>query len=349
MEFFGEWKGLRAERIRLERGPLSCELLSYGAALRALRVPDRQGRPVDVVLGFDRLEDYVNQQSYIGATVGPVANRIAGAACLLNGTPLRLSANEGANSLHSGEAGLDRRIWTVEEAGPEAAVLCCVLPDGLGGLPGPIRFAVCCRLTADGLELRYEARSQRDTLCSLTNHSYFNLDGHASGSVLDHSVSIAAGAFTPTDAQSIPTGELRPVAGTAMDLRQPVRIGSRIDAPEPQLTKARGFDHNYVLDPASDPETGLIPAARAVGPRSGIAMTVLTDRPAVQFYTGNFLPAGLRGKNGAVYGPRSGFCMETQAFPDAPHHPAFPSILLPAGETWRSRTLLRFSTVPAEA
>ena len=333
-----------SETLRLERGPLSCELLTLGATLRSLTVPDRRGEPTDVVLGFDRAEDYVNQDSYIGAAVGPVANRIAGASCLLNGALLRLQPNEGENSLHSGEAGLDRRLWEVRAADRDSALLRCVHPDGLGGIPGPIEIRLGFRLLEDGLELSWEALSRRDTLCNLTNHSYFNLDGHGSGDVLDHRIRIYAGAFTPTDARAIPTGELRPLEGTPLDLRRSVRIGERIDAPDPQLLQARGFDHNYVLDPAEEPapEEGLHTAARVLGPRSGIAMTVLTDRPGVQFYTGNFLPAGLRGKQGAVYGPRSGFCLETQAFPDAPHHPAFPSIFLRAGEPWRSRTVYRF-------
>lgn len=340
MERFGAFAGQAVELIRLQTGGLACELLTYGATLRALYVPDRQGRRRDVVLGFDRLDDYVNHNSYFGAVVGPNANRIAKAACTLGGQRLRLDRNDGTNSLHSGAAGLDRRLWEVVAVSEEAVTLGCTHPDGLGGIPGELRIRVTYRLEETALVIDYRAISQRDTLCNLTNHSYFNLDGHGSGSVLGHRVQLFAERFTPTDVGSLPTGELRDVAGTPMDLRQPVRVGDRIDAEDAQLRQARGFDHNWVL---SD-ETGLRPAARAWGAESGIVLTVCTDRPGVQFYTGNYIPSALRGKGGAVYGPRQGLCFETQAFPDAPNHPNFPTTLLRAGQEWHSRTVFQFRT-----
>lgn len=340
METFGTLNGKPVELIRLRSGKLACEILSYGATLRKLSVPDRKGRPVDVVLGYDTLEDYVNLDGYFGATVGPVANRIGGASCLLNGKKLQLTANDGPNCLHSGAAGLDKRLWEVVAASEEAVTLLTTHPDKTGGFPGPLRVAVTYWLEDDSLLIEYRAVSDRDTLCNLTNHSYFNLDGHDSGSVLDHSVQIFAKSFTPTDERSIPTGAIRAVSGTAMDLTKPRRIGDFIDAPEEQLRQAGGYDHNWVLDAG---EQALRPAAVVRSAERGIKLTVYTDRPAIQFYTGNYIPDGRPGKDGAVYKRRQGLCLETQGFPDAPHHSSFPSVVLRAGREWMSRTVFRFT------
>ena len=340
MEPFGTYNGQPVELIRLRNEYLSAEVLTYGATLRALWVPDRDGRPVDVVLGFDTLEDYVNQTCYIGATVGPNANRIAGAACRIGGRTLRLTANDGANNNHSGDAGLDRVVWEVLAADGEAVTLLATHPDGKGGLPGDLRVAVTYWIEARELFVEYRAVGDRATLCNLINHSYFNLDGHDSGDILGHSLCLRAGRFTPTDARSIPTGELQPVAGTPMDFTRPTPLGARIDADDEQLRQAGGYDHNWVLDGGEDGE--LRPAAELRGPARGIEMKVFTDRPGLQLYTGNYLPEGLRGKDGAVYGRRRGLCLETQGFPDAPNHPNFPSTILPAGKEWVSRTVYRF-------
>lgn len=339
MEQFGIFNGKPVELIRLQNGGLSAEILTYGATLRSLRVPDRDGKPLDVVLGFDSIEDYVNQSCYIGATVGPNANRIGGAACPIGKTRRRLDANDGKNNLHSGFAGLDRQLWEVLAASEEAVTLLCTHPDGRGGLPGDLNLAVTYWLDEGALLVEYRAVSEKDTLCNPTNHSYFNLDGQGSGDVLDHRIQILSDAFTPTDAHSIPTGELRPVAGTVMDLREPVRIGDRVEDPEPQLRLAKGFDHNWILEEKEEP---FRLAARVWGARSGVSMELWTDRPGVQFYSGNYIPQGLPGKDGALYGPRSGLCLETQAWPDAPNHPDFPATLLRAGKEWQSRTLYRF-------
>jgi len=339
MEQFGIFNGKPVELIRLQNGGLSAEILTYGATLRSLRVPDRDGKPLDVVLGFDSIEDYVNQSCYIGATVGPNANRIGGAACPIGKTRRRLDANDGKNNLHSGFAGLDRQLWEVLAASEEAVTLLCTHPDGRGGLPGDLNLAVTYWLDEGALLVEYRAVSEKDTLCNPTNHSYFNLDGQGSGDVLDHRIQILSDAFTPTDAHSIPTGELRPVEGTVMDLREPVRIGDRVEDPEPQLRLAKGFDHNWILEEKEEP---FRLAARVWGARSGVSMELWTDRPGVQFYSGNYIPQGLPGKDGALYGLRSGLCLETQAWPDAPNHPDFPATLLRAGKEWQSRTLYRF-------
>ena len=341
MEPFGSLNNTQIDLIRLENGGLSAEILSYGATLRSLRVPDREGRPLDVVLGFDSVEEYAAQDCYIGATVGPNANRIGGAACTVGKTRRRLDANDGKNNLHSGFAGMDRQLWEVMAVSEEAVTLLCTHPDGRGGLPGDLNLAVTYWLDEGALLIEYRAVSERDTLCNPTNHSYFNLDGQGSGDILAHRIQIAADRFTPTDAHSIPTGEQRAVAGTVMDLREPIRIGDRIDDPEPQLRQAGGYDHNWIPEQREDEPFRRV--AQVWAARSGIRMEVWTDRPGIQFYSGNYIPAGLKGKDGAVYGPRSGLCLETQAWPDAPNHPDFPATLLRAGKEWQSRTLYRFS------
>ena len=340
MAFFGIIDGRPVDCIRLHNDKLTAEVLTYGATLRSLTVPDREGKPVDVVLGFDSLEDYVNHDCYFGATVAPVANRIGKAACLLNGKPLRLTVNDRGNSLHSGEAGLDRKFWTVTACCDERVTLTCTHPDGLGGIPGNIRFEVSYRLEGSGISVSYLAVSERDTLCNPTNHSYFNLDGHGSGPILDHRIRLCAKSFTPTDDKSIPTGDIRAVGGTALDLTRPTRVGDHIDDPEEQLRLAGGYDHNFVIDAA---EEAFRPAAEVWAARSGIKLTVYTDRPGIQFYTGNYIPAGMAGKEGTIYGPRQALCLETQSYPDAPNHPGFPSIQLRAGREWTSRTLYKFS------
>ena len=337
MEVFGEINGKKVECIRLNNDVISAEIITYGAALRALRVPDGAGRPLDVVLGFDDVESYVNHTCYFGAVVGPVANRIGGAACRLGDRVLRFSPNDGPNCNHSGPAGLNRVLWEVLAASEDGVTLLATHPDGLGGFPGDLRVAVTYWLEDRDLAVEFRAVSDRDTLCNLINHSCFNLDGHDSGSVLDHRIKLWAGQFTPTDPQSVPTGEVREVRGTAMDLREPTRIGDRIDGEEPQLRLAGGYDHSWVLE-----EEGFHPAAQVWAARSGLTMQVWTDRPALQFYTGNYIPDGLRGKAGAVYNRRQGLCLETQGFPDAPNHPSFPSITLRAGKAWQSRTAFRF-------
>lgn len=336
---FATLEGRPVTQYTLTAGKLTCEILDFGGIIRSLRVPDRQGRPVDVVLGFDTLQQYLDHTCYFGAMIGPFANRIGGASFPLGGGLVTLPANEGANSLHSGPRGFDRRLFTPVAQTEDTLRLAIDWPDGDSGFPGPIHAEITYLLTPAGLELRYEARSARDTVVNLTNHSYFNLSGHDAGPVTDQWICLAADHFTPTDAHSIPTGELRPVEGTPMDLRRPLPIGQRIDEDDLQLRQAGGYDHNWAADGAGT----LRPIARAGSPRTGITLTCLTDQPGVQFYSGNYVPQGLAGKDGAVYGRRHGFCLETQTYPDAPNHPDFPSALLRAGETYRRTTSYRFA------
>ena len=299
MQEFGTFQETPVYLIPLEAGALRCEILSFGAIVRSLWVPDAQGRPVDVVLGFEDLAGYLVHPNYcFGAVVGPVANRIGGAAYSLNGQNWQMTVNDGPNSLHSGEAGIQWRNWQVESCREDAVTLTITHPHGLGGIPGPIRIRVPYTLTERGLILDYWAKSQRDTLCNLTNHSYFNLEGHDSGSAMDQELRLFAKSFTPTDPASIPTGAIRALAGTPMDFTRFTPIGQRIDADYDQLQWAKGYDHNWVVDPGEDRYR---PFVQAKAPRSGICMTGWTDLPGVQFYTGNYLEPQTPGKAGAVY------------------------------------------------
>lgn len=322
--------------IPLRNGDLSAEILTYGATVRTLTVPGPNG-PLDVVLGYDTLEEYVNQNVFFGAVIGPFGNRIGGAKFTLNGETYQLAVNDGPNNLHSGPLGFDRKVWEILSAGTSFVKLGVCHEDGEGGFPGRLEVRVTYRLEPDGLAIEYEAVTDKDTLCNLTNHSYFNLAGE--GTILDHRICLNADFYTPTDPGSIPTGEVAKVEGTPMDLREPITIGDHIDDAFDQLTWAGGYDHNWVLKG----EAGkLRPIARVTCPRTGLTMTVESDQPAVQFYAGNYIPEGLPGKGGKAYPRRGGLCLETQTFPDAPNRPHFPTATLRKGETYRRRTVYRF-------
>lgn len=336
--------GTPAEEITLGQGGMRCKILTYGGAVRSLAVPDRDGNPVDVVLGFDTLEDYMAQDKYIGALVGRYANRIGGAKFTLNGAEYPLFANDGPNSLHGGRRGFDKRLWTVEELSENAVTLSLVSPHMEEGYPGTLRVRVTYALErlphgVGALSIKYRAVCDRDTVFNPTSHTYFNLSGHGSGSVEGQYIRLFADGYTPIGAGLIPTGETAPVEGTPMDLREWRRIGEHIDDPFEQLTLAGGYDHNWILLP--DRST---PAAAARSEDTGIAMTVHTDMRGIQFYAGNYLDGCPRGKGGAAYGKRSGFCLETQFFPDSPNRPEFPSCVLRAGAEFTSRTSYHFYT-----
>lgn len=333
--------GTQVDQLTLRSGAVSCRILTYGGTVRSLTVPDRRGDPVDVALGFDTLEDYRTQDKYMGALVGRYANRIGGAKFTLNGREYPLLANNGPNALHGGGVGFDKQIWTVEALRADSAVLSLVSPDGQEGYPGTLKVQVTYTLRGGALKIEYRAESDRDTVCNLTNHTYFNLSGQGSGSVNGQYIRLSAAHYTPTDAGSIPTGEIAPVDGTPMDLRTARPIGDRISEPFEQLTLAGGYDHNWVIDGW---DGSLRRAAAAYAPDTGIVLTADTTLPGVQFYTGNFVEGCPVGKGGAVYGNRHGFCLETQFFPDSPNHPDFPSCVLRAGEEYHSTTIYAFST-----
>jgi aldose 1-epimerase len=321
-------------------------LTNYGGIVVSLEVPDRDGKLADVVLGYDTLGDYVRENPYFGAITGRYANRIAGGRFILDGKEFRLATNDGANHLHGGVVGFDKVVWRAEplkEADAVGVRLEYVSPDGEEGYPGTVRVWVTYRLTAAGeLGIDYRAETDRATPLNLTHHSYFNLAGHASGNVLGHELEIVAARFTPVDAGLIPTGELRPVAGTPMDFRAAKPIGRDIAADDEQIRRAGGYDHNWVLDGSAGGSLAL--AARAAERGSGRVLEVYTTEPGMQFYSGNFLDGRLRGKGGAVYGHRAGFCLEAQHFPDSPHQPGFPSTILRPGQQYRQTTLYRFAT-----
>ena len=326
--------------IQINNDVLSCEIITYGATIRALTAPDHNGDPVDVVLGYDTLEEYISQDGYLGATVGRFANRIAKGHFRLGGQAYTLATNNGNNHLHGGLQGFSHRVWSIDHSDAHSVTLTLTSPDGEEGYPGRLECSVRFQLDDNALIIRYHAKSDRDTLCNLTNHSYFNLAGHDSGSVLDQNIQIFAQTYTPSDAESIPLGTVEPVAGTPMDLRTPTPIGKQIREPFHQLINARGYDHNYVVDG----EAGTLrPVARAYAPATGITMLAETTLPGVHFYTANYLSQGRIGKGSGAYGPRHGFCLETQFFPDAPNQPTFPSAVLKPGEEYDHCTVFRFT------
>lgn len=335
--------GTQVDQITLKNGDMACRIITYGGAVRSLTVPDRDGAPVDVALGFDTLEAYRTQDKYMGAIVGRYANRIGGAKFTLNGIEYPLYANDGPNSLHGGRAGFDKKVWTVERLAADSATLSLVSPDGEEGYPGTLRVEATYTLRDGELLLWYQASCDKDTPCSLTNHTYFNLSGHDSGSVEGQYIKLYASRYTPTAPGSIPTGEIALVEGTPMDLRTAQPIGAHIGDPFDQLVMARGYDHNWVIDGFDD--MAAVPAARAWSPDTGICLEAATTQPGVQFYTGNYVGGCPAGKGGAAYRDRHGFCLETQCFPDSPNQPNFSPWVLRAGSEYRSGTVYRFSII----
>lgn len=328
---FGVTKGGEAVNIYcIKNDMLAVEIMEYGAAVRSLLV-QRGGAWTDVVLGYDTLREYEENDGYLGACVGRVGNRIGGAGFTLNGKTYTLARNDGENHLHGGVRGFDKYVWTAEEL-PDGVRFARVSPDGEEGYPGTLHAAVSYRLQGNTLVIEYEASADQDTLCSLTNHSYFNLNG--SGSVLGHTLQINADEFLENSAATLPTGRRLPVAGTPFDFRVPKRVGQDIGTDDIQLRNCGGYDHNFCL-------TGET-AAVLRGDVSGITMTVRTTLPGMQLYAANFLTER-RGKNGAVYMPRAALCLETQFFPNAMACEDFEKPILRAGELWREHTALIFS------
>jgi aldose 1-epimerase len=319
-------------------------VITYGATLVSLKVPDRRGRIADVTLGYDDLAGYIDDPStYFGATVGRYANRIARGRFALDGVEYVLATNNGPNHLHGGVRGFDKVVWEARPLnvrGAAALRLTYLSRDGEEGYPGALSVAVTYTLTdSDELRIDYRATTDKDTVVNLTNHTYFNLADAGAGDILGHVLTINASRFTPTDATAIPTGELRSVRGTPFDFTRPAAIGSRIGRPDEQLKFGKGYDHNFVLDGRAG---RLRRAAEAYEPKTGRVLEVWTTEPGVQLYTGNYL-SGRRGKGGATYAFRHGFCLETQHFPDSPNEPGFPTTVLRKGRTFRSTTVYKFS------
>ena len=324
----------------------SVEISNYGGILRAVNVPDRNGKIGSVTLGYSSVEGYTPLNGYIGALIGRVGNRIANGECTVNGQKLTLAKNEnGITHLHGGDVGFDRRFWDatpVEGICEDSLILKYVSPDGEEGYPGTLRVMVTYTFTDDNeLLIHYEAVSDRDTLCNLTNHSYFNLEGEGAGPVTDHVFEFNCDTFTVVDEKCIPTGEQRDVTGTPFDLRQPTRLADGLaqEETDEQLRFGKGFDHNFNIN---DPEAGLRFAVHVEAPVSGRTMDVFTDMPAVQFYCGNMLEGVNPGACGRLYHKREGFCLETQYAPDSIHHPEFPDSVLRAGEKYDYLTIFSF-------
>lgn len=318
---------------------------SYGASLVELHAPDRAGRFADIVLGFDTQSEYaLHSNLYFGSTIGRTANRIRGATFELDSVTYQLAANDGKNHLHGGAvSSFDKVDWEAEERTGDAGTAVMfryVSPHLEEGYPGQLDARVTYTLTdRDELRIDYEARSDRATPVSLTHHSYWNLTGDGSRTILDHELQVEADSYTAVDSELIPIGTVKPVDSTALDFRKPSRIGSRIA--ELEDTGARGYDHNFVLTASSDGVVTL--AARLRDPESGRILEIWTDRPCIQVYSGNFMRPVV-GKLGMHYEHRGGVCLEPQAYPDAMHHPNFPSILLHPGEVYRATTVYRVLT-----
>lgn len=324
-------------------GGVRVRILDYGGTVVSFEVPDRDGRLDDVVLGFDDLDGYLGAGGYLGALIGRYGNRIGGARFALGGVEHRVTANEGANHLHGGRVGFDQRLWSAaphETSDGPALALGLVSRDGEEGYPGNLDVRVVYTLEhGNGLRIDYAATTDRDTIVNLTNHAYWNLAGHGAGSIVNHRMTIDAERFAAVGPGLIPTGELRPVAGTPLDFRTPVAVGARIDADDKQLRLGGGYDHSFDLGGVTKE---LRRAARVEEPTTGRVLEVLTTEPAVQFYAGNQIER-LRGKGGAAYAPRTGFCLETQHHPDSPNRPEFPSTVLRVGERYATTTVYRFS------
>jgi len=341
---FGEADGKPVElfTLRNDKGA-EAKISNYGGIVTSLKVRDRDGKLGDVVLGYDGLNGYLKSTPYFGALVGRYGNRIAKGKFTLNRKESKLAVNNGPNALHGGLKGFDKVAWDVVSSkavdGGAKLTLHYVSKDGEEGYPGNLDVTAVYTLTADNaLRLDYTATTDKDTVLSLTHHSYFNLAG--SGDVLNHQVQIYADKFTPVDKELIPLGELRSLDGSPLDFRHAEKIGARINSSDEQIKLGNGYDHNYVL---SKPEGQLGLAARVYEETSGRLMEVWTTEPGVQFYTGNFLDGKITGKGGWTYQFRNGFCFEPQHFPDSPNHPQFPTTVLKPGQTYKNTIIYKFS------
>ena len=344
---FGQTKdGKNVTRYTLRNAKgMEVQVINYGCIITSIKVPGKNGGPAtDVALGFDKLSDYETRNPFFGAIAGRYANRIGHARFTLDGKEYHLAANDGPNTLHGGKAGFDKKVWkasTIHRGGNAGVEFSYTSPDGEEGYPGTVQCRVTYVLTAENeIEIEYHATTDKPTVLNLTNHSYFNLAGEGSGSILDQVVTIHADAFTPTDNGLIPTGETASVHGTPLDFTTPQRIGARIDSGFLSLKQGLGYDQNFILNGGS----GLKLAARAQDPKSGRVLEVRTTEPAVQFYSGNHMKTMKDCKNGHTYAFRGGFCFETQHYPDSPNQPAFPTTVLRPGDVYQHTCVYKLWT-----
>ena len=325
---------------------MEMNVITYGGIISSLSVPDKNGDMIDVVLGYDNLDGYVGNTCYFGALIGRYGNRIGGGKFSLDGKEYQLAKNDNdKNHLHGGNIGFNKVVWDVvefkQDVNGDSITLSYLSKNGEEGYPGNLKVFVTYSLNNNNeLVINYDAETDEKTVCNLTQHTYFNLNGHKSGDILNHKLLINADAFIPTDADSIPTGEIKSVAGTDFDFKTLTEIGARINNENEQLVFAGGYDHNWCLN--KDEKNQLTHAATALSDASGVAMDTFTTEPGIQFYTANYLDGTITGKNGTVYNSRNGFCHETQHYPDSPNHSNFPSSELKAGEKYSTKTVYKF-------
>ena len=335
--------GTPVEIYTLSDGNYEARIATYGGIVVSLKAPDRNGRPADVVLGFDDLDGYVANfngpsSAFFGAIIGRYGNRIAHGSFTLDGKKYSLPLNNGENTLHGGPHGFNNVVWKAKPVA-DGVELSYLSKDGEAGYPGNLSTMVRYTLVKGSLRIEYSATTDKDTVVNLTNHSYFNLAGQ--GDILNHQLTLHASHFTPVDAGLIPTGELKPVESTPFDFRKATAVGARINADDEQLHRGHGYDHNWVLDSKGGK---LAEAAELYDPGSGRLLKVLTDQPGVQFYSSNFLDGSIKGKGGKPDQLHAAVCLETQHFPDSPNHPDFPTTELKPGERYHTVTVYSFST-----
>ena len=340
-------KSIGGKQVKLftltNKNGIEMSVTNYGGRIVSLMVPDRSGRLEDIVLGYDKLDDYINtNEQYFGAAIGRYGNRIANGLFKLDNLQYILSINNSPNSLHGGVKGFSSKVWDATQNGENELELTLVSPDMEEGYPGELKVMIIYRLTdKNEVAIFYSASTSKSTVLNLTNHSYFNLHGAGNGDILDHILWLNANKYTPVDATLIPTGNLDPVTGTPFDFTTPIAVGARINDNTEQLNFGKGYDHNFVLNKKEDEKVSM--AASVYDPISGRFMEVFTNEPGIQFYCGNFLKGKEVGKKHKQYNFRSALCLETQHFPDSPNHSEFPSVVLKPGEIYSSACLYRFS------
>ena len=340
-------KSIGGKQVKLftltNKNGIEMSVTNYGGRIVSLMVPDRSGRLEDIVLGYDKLDDYINtNEQYFGAAIGRYGNRIAKGLFKLDNLQYKLSINNSPNSLHGGVKGFSSKVWDATQNGENELELTLVSPDMEEGYPGELKVMIIYRLTdKNEVAIFYSASTLKSTVLNLTNHSYFNLHGAGNGDILDHILWLNANKYTPVDATLIPTGNLDPVTGTPFDFTAPIAVGARINDNTEQLNFGKGYDHNFVLNKKEDEKVSM--AASVYDPISGRFMEVFTNEPGIQFYCGNFLKGKEVGKKHKQYNFRSALCLETQHFPDSPNHSEFPSVVLKPGEIYSSACLYRFS------